>query len=42
MYSTSPKLRATGLCFLLYQETVANQTLKIQHNVLFMSLGIYA
>jgi len=42
MYSASAELSATDLCFLLYQETVAEPRLKIPPKVLFRPDGILA
>ena len=40
MYSASPELSATDLCFLLYQENVVGPILKIPPDVLFLSVGL--
>jgi len=42
MYLASAKLGATYLYFLLYQEIVANPTLKIKLEVIFLSDGLPA
>jgi len=42
MYSASIELSTTDLCFMLYQEIVADPTLKITPDVLLLSDGIPA